>query len=591
MQYLHCRNCGAKVPVNWAGYRLAGIGICVFAVFGWFSFLFAGSGHAFLISCGIFLIGFILAKCAKEIARDMKKDGECPKCGQKTLSEEEPETVQLTRPQPRIPEDLESRLIELMAQKRLLRLSEVNKKSLERDNLPAAKQQVPGDTEERLLEAVGRGDADAANAIIAGKDFRQSPEIGEKALELAIRTARRNPAANKDSIYQVITSLFSHGAKASVSDYEFTECLAPEKRDFRLAAILAKYCVNMNEGNMLHGELATECRPEVVRFMVEHGADVNWPYKGYGAKPIQTAMSNDIPWVTMETVFSVMTYLMEKGAEINPVALVLDDLYNWQKFEYIRFALAYGLDQKYVKGLIEDYELEPASSYLEIDSELFAYVKRQDGTDPLSYRFRNWRKLNDKPFWHFFWYVPKRYSGLTDKTQEIRKMIYDFKDGRGYELVKALLKIKLRATFGPLLSGMVFLCIPASNKAKSDARYRKFSREICEELGMIDGYPHVSFIREKTPAHLGGTDKAEFAFDEDFFTFSEVILFDDVVTRGRSMREFKDRLQNMVSNVVCQISIGRTYNDWYVKNNPVHPWTHEDLFVEKADDLDCDFPF
>lgn len=89
MAYMHCHNCGAKVPVKTRKIRAIGIGIAAFGVFGWFSFLFAGSGHAFLISCAIFFGGLFVAWQAEELGKTWMKDKECPECGCAQLREEE----------------------------------------------------------------------------------------------------------------------------------------------------------------------------------------------------------------------------------------------------------------------------------------------------------------------------------------------------------------------------------------------------------------------------------------------------------------------------------------------------------------------
>lgn len=200
-----------------------------------------------------------------------------------------------------------------------------------------------------------------------------------------------------------------------------------------------------------------------------------------------------------------------------------------------------------------------------------------------------WNRLNGCPFYYFYYYVPKRYTNITNETINIRRMIYNFKDGIDYRKVKDLLKDKLRATFGSNLSNIVFVCIPASSKIKSDDRYLEFSEDICNDLGMIDGYPHISFVQEKTPKHLGGTDKAIFEFDKNFFAYHNVVLFDDVVTRGHSMKEFINQLENIHAKVLCQIAIGKTYNNWYITGNPVHPYSGNNALTGDIDDDDCPF--
>lgn len=89
MALLHCHNCGNKIAVPKYKYQLIGLGIAGFGVFGWFSFLFAGSGHAFLIACGIFFVGIGIFCNAEKIAMNSLKDKPCPSCGSLSLNENE----------------------------------------------------------------------------------------------------------------------------------------------------------------------------------------------------------------------------------------------------------------------------------------------------------------------------------------------------------------------------------------------------------------------------------------------------------------------------------------------------------------------
>ena len=54
-----------------------------------------------------------------------------------------------------------------------------------------------------------------------------------------------------------------------------------------------------------------------------------------------------------------------------------------------------------------------------------------------------------------------------------------------------------------------------------------------------------------------------------------MILFDDVVTKGRSMLEFKQLLESKGATIICALSIGRTYSDYYGDHREPHPWTNE----------------
>jgi predicted amidophosphoribosyltransferase len=140
-----------------------------------------------------------------------------------------------------------------------------------------------------------------------------------------------------------------------------------------------------------------------------------------------------------------------------------------------------------------------------------------------------------------------------------------------YKIMAGILAKKLRSTFEYNdLASLTLVCIPASTIETNNKRYSKFSTELCSITGMRNGFGYITITKEKTQSHLGGTDSAEYSYDADFFKGAKVILFDDVVTRGRSMEQMKNALENLGATIICAISIGRTYSD-YNKREP-HPW-------------------
>lgn len=90
MPYIYCSKCGHKKKINTIKYRFIGIVISAFGVFGWFSFLFAGSGHAFLIACAIFFFGIYVFYSAEDMAKNFSKDKQCPKCNNATFEDFNP---------------------------------------------------------------------------------------------------------------------------------------------------------------------------------------------------------------------------------------------------------------------------------------------------------------------------------------------------------------------------------------------------------------------------------------------------------------------------------------------------------------------
>jgi predicted amidophosphoribosyltransferase len=127
-----------------------------------------------------------------------------------------------------------------------------------------------------------------------------------------------------------------------------------------------------------------------------------------------------------------------------------------------------------------------------------------------------------------------------------------------------MIKNKLLETFeADSLQYLTLVCIPASSQAKTQARYEEFSERICNELGMINAYPHIKVVSEKEEKHLGGTgiNLDNLSFDEDFFKGRYVLLFDDVITKGYSMTTLNIKMKSLGAIVVGGLSLGKTKHE------------------------------
>ena len=99
---------------------------------------------------------------------------------------------------------------------------------------------------------------------------------------------------------------------------------------------------------------------------------------------------------------------------------------------------------------------------------------------------------------------------------------------------------------------------------------------LTEYTGIRNAFPHISIEKEKIPAHLSEshtTEPAIYKFDESFFKDSFVVLFDDVVTKGRSMDTMKANLEKIGATVIGAISLGRPYSDYFGDNRRPHPFS------------------
>lgn len=189
----------------------------------------------------------------------------------------------------------------------------------------------------------------------------------------------------------------------------------------------------------------------------------------------------------------------------------------------------------------------------------------------------SWDTLNSIPYYFFYYYVPTRYSDLSSESEHIRKELWNFKDGYYQDQFVDLMATKLRNTFGNA-DFLTLVCIPASTVDSNRTRYKQFSHDLCSKLNMKNGFKHISIVKEKEPSHLGGRDEAIYEFDRKFFSGKKIVLFDDVVTRGSSMRSFIESLEDAGADVVCCMSIGKTFWDKIMDYTVTNPWTGNAVF-------------
>ena len=176
---------------------------------------------------------------------------------------------------------------------------------------------------------------------------------------------------------------------------------------------------------------------------------------------------------------------------------------------------------------------------------------------------------------YLFYYYPVTCElEPTEEEWSNRWTIWNFKNTPGkisleehqktLEKVLPMLKERLLSTFqANNLKYLTFVCIPASTQAKTQARYEEFSERICNELMMINAYPYITVIEEKEERHLGGSglEIKKLSIDKDFFKGKFVLLFDDIITRGDSMKTMKEKMESIGATVVGGLSLGRTKHE------------------------------
>ncbi|MGL5853923.1 MAG: hypothetical protein ACRCYA_01685 [Cetobacterium sp.] len=158
-------------------------------------------------------------------------------------------------------------------------------------------------------------------------------------------------------------------------------------------------------------------------------------------------------------------------------------------------------------------------------------------------------------------YYPKRYK-INFLDKKLRKEIYNFKNGISFE--KFLIEVRdwFIEEYGDYqLNRTIFLPIPASNKKINERRYREFCESLCKDLKIENGYKYISMKENNTPNHLknGTKDKKyEFILEKDKLRKRQIIVFDDILTSGKTFFSLASTLESLDCKIKLVLFLART---------------------------------
>lgn len=189
----------------------------------------------------------------------------------------------------------------------------------------------------------------------------------------------------------------------------------------------------------------------------------------------------------------------------------------------------------------------------------------------LQNKVNKWFRLNNNfPYLYGYYYYPTtcQNTEITEEDWEVRKLVWNFKnkvdsirpqakDMANWDVMNLAEEI-LTNTFQEYVEELTLFCIPASSYRSNMARYEEFSDMLCKRMNMKNSFNYVRVIKSGHPKHLGGDGTRQFEVDYEFFKGKNILLFDDIITSGKSMIETADFLNSINCNVVAGLSIAKT---------------------------------
>lgn len=153
---------------------------------------------------------------------------------------------------------------------------------------------------------------------------------------------------------------------------------------------------------------------------------------------------------------------------------------------------------------------------------------------------------------YFFEYVPNAYINLcVDKAQQManNRFVYDFKAGekKAAHLCAEWLVRYLTKQYSSILEDFVVVFAPCSTQWKYNKRFG-YLAAILNAAGIATANEHVHIFGERKPTHNGGShfvneDIYHVSLDGEYFNGKQVILFDDLLTSGKTIEDFRSKLE------------------------------------------------
>lgn len=168
-------------------------------------------------------------------------------------------------------------------------------------------------------------------------------------------------------------------------------------------------------------------------------------------------------------------------------------------------------------------------------------------------------------------YLPKRYEATQEQEQN-RQICYNFKDGYLSETVKNAFLEKIREITGNNTTGWLICFIPASTSVKTERRFSKLADAIRSE-----GYDvelRTVYNKYDTEAgHISGKSSnpiETFGFNAESVNGKNIILIDDIITRGTTFSQVSNKLSAFGAISVSGLFLARTINPDYHPHNSVY---------------------
>lgn len=162
-------------------------------------------------------------------------------------------------------------------------------------------------------------------------------------------------------------------------------------------------------------------------------------------------------------------------------------------------------------------------------------------------------------------YISKGYNP-TREQQAVNNAIYAFKRGnrQAVESAANMVVRAMRKWYGLDAAQFVFVCAPCSSQAKYVRRFKLFADIVAKQLGSDNAFAHILIHGDRqslhtSQEHIVCEDNYRVLIDARWFKGKQVIIFDDIITTGKTVERFAAQLTEAGAIVRGAMSIAHTH--------------------------------
>lgn len=176
----------------------------------------------------------------------------------------------------------------------------------------------------------------------------------------------------------------------------------------------------------------------------------------------------------------------------------------------------------------------------------------------------------NKNYYYIWDYYPKRFE-ISNEDRMNREKIWDFKNGKKNNYFSTIIAKTIKIIVSnESFENVVILPIPASTNYSNNKRYYNVFYNISNAIGVENGYNYVEITEDREAKHRSTSPyqkEKNYILLSEHFKNKHVIIFDDVITSGKSFEIIANEIISLGAKSVCGLFLGRTISqEEYNKN-------------------------